>query len=286
MLDVIHITPIVPQHAEKLEDFIYQTFTAHTHFDWHSPLVWIKDAPHGPSYIAWHEGKMVGALALSSPLNGASWIRLLVLHHQADEHAVLMSLWSAVLADLSTSNIQGIYILMTQGWQYDFLESLGFVPHEEIITLQREHQPLPPNRPTQATVATLTDAHIAEVVGVDNTAFSPPWQMTHDDLHHARRISLMATGAWMEGQVVGYQMTTHHSYTGHLARLAVLPSVQGHGVAHALLQDLVQRLSSHNIHALSVNTQATNHRSQGLYKRFGFRRNGFDLPVWHFSTSA
>jgi hypothetical protein len=30
----------------------------------------------------------------------------------------------------------------------------------------------------------------------------------------------------------------------------------------------------------TVNTQESNVRSQHLYTRFGFARNGYDLPVW------
>lgn len=287
MSDTIHITPLTRQHAEPLEDLIFQSYLAHSHFDWHSPLAWLKDAPHGPAYVAWRGQRMIGALALSAPLGGASWVRLVVFHHEVvDEAAILVKLWEAVLAEVAAYGIEAVYILITHSWLYGDLEELGFRPHEQIITLQRTGETLPLQRASSVTVRALNEADIPAVVTVDNSAFVPPWQMTHDDLYHARRITLAASGAFLDGGLVGYQMTTHHHYTGHLARLAVAPALQGHGVAHALLQDLLQRLFTHKIFTLSVNTQETNHRSQAVYQRFGFLRTGYDLPVWVFCVPA
>jgi RimJ/RimL family protein N-acetyltransferase len=37
---------------------------------------------------------------------------------------------------------------------------------------------------------------------------------------------------------------------------------------------------------MSVNTQAHNLASQRLYRHFGFRRNGYDPPVWSLDIEA
>jgi RimJ/RimL family protein N-acetyltransferase len=39
------------------------------------------------------------------------------------------------------------------------------------------------------------------------------------------------------------------------------------------------------VRSLTVNTQASNHRSQRLYLRYGFERNGYDLGVWQAHLS-
>jgi ribosomal protein S18 acetylase RimI-like enzyme len=80
--------------------------------------------------------------------------------------------------------------------------------------------------------------------------------------------------------MVGYQLSTTFRSTGHLARLAVLPSMQGQGVGSALLDDMIRRFGRHDILTVTVNTQSGNYRSQRLYHHYGFRRNGYDLPVW------
>jgi ribosomal protein S18 acetylase RimI-like enzyme len=62
--------------------------------------------------------------------------------------------------------------------------------------------------------------------------------------------------------------------------LAILPAAQGQGVGAQLLSDMVMRFTRRGFRSFTVNTQETNERSQRLYQRFGFVRNGYDLPVW------
>jgi ribosomal protein S18 acetylase RimI-like enzyme len=52
-----------------------------------------------------------------------------------------------------------------------------------------------------------------------------------------------------------------------------------------LLHHLVQTLNKRGVRSITVNTQDSNVRSQRLYQRYGFERNGFDLPVWQMRLS-
>jgi ribosomal protein S18 acetylase RimI-like enzyme len=90
----------------------------------------------------------------------------------------------------------------------------------------------------------------------------------------------ICTVAERDSAIIGYQLSTLYFDGGHLARLAVHPSAQGGGVGAALLHDLIQRFMRRGVGSITVNTQASNTRSQRLYQRFGFERNGYDLPVW------
>ena len=51
-------------------------------------------------------------------------------------------------------------------------------------------------------------------------------------------------------------------------------------MARTLLIDLLSRFERRGVLSMTVNTQASNTRSQRLYTGFGFERTGYDLPVW------
>lgn len=281
----LHTTPLQPQYADAIEDLLAQSYWNNNHFDWTTRQEWIQNGVYGPSFVAWRNELLAGVMALSAPWNGSCWIRQTGIHDYVTPEPVFELLWMAVLDALIAENITQVSILATNLMLFDILEDNGFTLDEQIITLQRQGDQLPPSRPYSVTVSPLTEADLPALVAVDNSAFLSPWQMTFDDLQSARNIALVATGAYLDGELVGYQMTTHYQTIGHLARLAVIPSQQGHGVAHALLEDLLRRLFAHGIYHLSVNTQFSNKRSQALYERFGFRRNGYDLPVWTFKRT-
>ena len=84
----------------------------------------------------------------------------------------------------------------------------------------------------------------------------------------------------IEEAIVGYQMSTLYFDGAHLARLAVTPRVQGQRVGSALVEDMLGHFHQRGVQTMTVNTQQSNAISQQLYERQGFRRNGYDLPVW------
>jgi ribosomal protein S18 acetylase RimI-like enzyme len=64
--------------------------------------------------------------------------------------------------------------------------------------------------------------------------------------------------------------------------LAVLPDMQGKRIGAVLLDNLISKFNRRGVRSLTVNTQQSNIRSQRLYARYGFHRNGFDLPIWQW----
>ena len=118
------------------------------------------------------------------------------------------------------------------------------------------------------------------LIAVDHAAFAPLWQMDKNEIRQAERISAACTVAEIGGKMVGYQLSTLYFDGAHLARLAVIPALQGRGIARALLADVLKRFERRGVRSMTVNTQASNVRSQRLYTGFGFERNGYDLPVW------
>ena len=104
--------------------------------------------------------------------------------------------------------------------------------------------------------------------------------MSAAEMRQALRRAASFTVLVEGNKIHGFQITQGGAANAHLARLAVSPGRQGQGLGALLLGNLIGRLRRRAIVDLTVNTQEHNCRSLGLYRRFGFRRNGQDYSVW------
>jgi ribosomal protein S18 acetylase RimI-like enzyme len=105
-------------------------------------------------------------------------------------------------------------------------------------------------------------------------------------LEIAFRQAAVATVAEYEGQLVGYQISTGTPIGGHLARLAVLPHLQGKGIGYALLYDLLNQFTRRGARTITVNTQKDNLASLSLYRKSGFQMTGEEYPIYQLELPA
>jgi len=273
------ITPYERQHRNELLNLSYYSQWTHKHLDWYKTGQWI-DREDGYIFLAWEGDKLVGYIGLSTPLNGASWMRLLGVHDDVRPRPVIRELWQAAEEHGRDIGVQQFAVLMVTKWLEAYMPDLDFNYLEDIVTLNRVGHKLPaePQSPVQVYSANSED--LREITRIDQQAFSSPWQMSGHDLWQAYRISASATVAILEDEIVGYQISTRHRATGHLARLAVSPKSQGKRVGSMLLYDLLSKFNKRGIKSVTVNTQESNTSSHRLYNHYGFQRNGFDLGVW------
>jgi ribosomal protein S18 acetylase RimI-like enzyme len=160
------------------------------------------------------------------------------------------------------------------------MQPLGFVYREDVVTLRRANRQLPEPPANRVLIRSFKPDDMEIITLLDHAAFAPPWQLSQEELAQAARLAAVCTVALLDGEIVGYQLSTLYYEGGHLARLGVQPSVQGNGVGGALLNDLMHRFARRGMYGITVNTQSTNHRSQRLYTRFDFHPTGYNLPVW------
>ncbi|PJF41283.1 MAG: GNAT family N-acetyltransferase [Chloroflexi bacterium] len=273
----LRITPYKRRYRQVTNDLLFFSRLQHIHLDWQNLEQWL-DEPSTFAWLAWRGNTPVGAMATSEPLNHTCWIRLIALHE--NRQAIVAALWQVVVPALRAVDTHTVYLLATHDWVLPYIEPLGFAYDEHIVTMFRTRQRVVSVDIEDMIIRVVSLNDVASMVMVDNTAFLPPWQLADDELRQAIRIAAACTIAEIDGAVVGYQLSTQYQNSAHLARLAVLPSMQGRGIGAALLSDVLQRFERRSIYTMSVNTQMSNERSQQLYYRFGFRRNGYDLPVW------
>jgi [ribosomal protein S18]-alanine N-acetyltransferase len=273
------ITPYQRRYLHPLRDLLFHSQSVHTHLDWHETDHWL-DTQQVPMRLAWQNGRLVGMIAASAPLNNTSWIRLAATQDFIDQRAVLHALWQDLVTDLRAQEVRLVALLAVRDWITDYAQELGFTYQEDIITLARAGQTMPEPRPHRLMLRAAEPYDLETLARVDQAAFSAPWQLAADELRQAYRISASCTVALQEGRIVGYQLSTLYFDGAHLARLAVVPHMQGKGVGGVLLGDVLSRFFRRGVYSMTLNTQASNLQSQRLYRRFGFRPNGYDLPYW------
>ncbi|NWF69298.1 MAG: GNAT family N-acetyltransferase [Chloroflexi bacterium] len=275
------LTPLARKNRRAVDDLLYTSYRVHTHLDWQTAEEWLN-ACESPAWLAWQGERLVGMMAAGQPVEHTCWIRLAALHDDALLAAeILRLLWERVRADLRALGVRQAALLLVRDWLKTYLAALGFQYDEHIITLFRgTHQPLPGETPPEIVIRTVGGSDMDAVLAIDHAAFPALWRLSKDDLYAARRVAAICTLAQRRQQMLGYQLCTQTRDSAHLARLAVRPEAQGTGVGAALLHDVLRRFARRNIYTMSVNTQASNLRSQKLYQRCGFVRNGYDLPVY------
>lgn len=271
------ITPLERPHRDAALDLLFYSRRHHTQLDWQSAGRWLEQEGIATA-LAWQGEQLIGMMGMSAPADGTAWVRLLAVHDAHNPKDILPLLWRA-LCQQTTARVA--YWLVTERWVSGDLPALGFRYQEDVIMMSRVGTTLPPAPTAYVSVHNAYLEHVAELVRVDHAAFPPEWRMTADELRHAQRHATACTLASDDtGAIVGYHLSTRHQNTAHLARLAVLPSQQGKGIGASLLRQMIEGYLRRGVNAISVNTQASNARSQALYARYGFVRNGYDLPIW------
>ena len=274
------ITPYERRHQQTVLSLLFYSRRTHTHLDWYKADAWLESFPEG-IWLAWEQNHLVGCMAVSPPLNGTSWLRLAALDNEADLTTVFLPLWQAVCTDLRTANVAQVYVLLLHLWMDDIIPLMGLQPYEDVVTLYRNSLVLPPLQDNES--ISIRDVYLEDVpllVRLDHAAFQAPWQMPIEDMRQAVRQAASASLLSVQGEPLGYQISTRHQTSGHLARIAVHPSSQGQGLGAVLLDDTLRRFLRRGVRAITVNTQASNETSQRLYRKYEFRRNGFDLRVF------
>jgi ribosomal protein S18 acetylase RimI-like enzyme len=252
--------------------------------DWNTLDEWIGD-PDSPIYLAWQDRTLVGAMAGAPVLEGATWLRMVVIADDVPALETLTGLWNVLRHDLLAKSVREVAVLLLRPWLTPLIQELGFAPRDTIVTLRRVGTTAPKPLRSDLVVRSADLRELKRVVAVDHAAFRSLWQLTEPALRQAVRMSSIFRVAELNKEIVAYQLSTLYRDGGHLARLATIPTLQGTGVGGLLLSDLVEQFARRNIDNITVNTNATNAQSLNLYKRYSFEMTGMDMAVWSTSIA-
>ncbi|GAB5493316.1 MAG: hypothetical protein Phog2KO_35310 [Phototrophicaceae bacterium] len=267
------------RYRDDILSLIFHSRHTHAHLDWYKAGQWL-DLADNHLQLAFDHHTLVGVLGFSEGLNGSVWLRLAIVAQGYDPALILSFLWEQLRVTLLNSGLDTAAVLAVNPWIENYLPALGFHYHEDVITMHRAPQDLPLEPQSNVSLKSGYLEDLGSIIEVDHAAFSPPWQMNSTDIRLSQRQAASCKLAVLDNQVIGYEVATRHHTSGHLARLAVHPNFQGQGVGQVMLHSLLARFIKRGVNGMTVNTQISNMPSRRLYERYGFIRNGFDLPVW------
>lgn len=248
----------------------------HVHLDWQSAEDWLGAQPF---LVAERSKHLMGVLACPPAPPDTAWVRVFALHGNTSAEEVWQLLWPQareVLEAMATEQVAGLSL---DAWIDPLYLSSGFKHTHSVVVLTRPADPAP-RVASPARIRPAVSADHETIVAVDSAAFQPPWQISEAIARRAMALACWLTVAEIDGQIVGYQLTTPTLGGVHLARLAVRPERQGRGVGAALVADMIEACRRQGAHELTVNTQDTNAASLAVYQRLGYRPSGTSYPVY------
>jgi ribosomal protein S18 acetylase RimI-like enzyme len=278
----VRVRPAVLADQRQIANLMHFSLHVHRHLDWRYPLDWLGSPPF---FVIEDQGQISAALACPPDPPQIGWVRLFVNAGQFPLEQAWDTLWEVARKDLARRPGFVVAAIVLQGWYTDLLVRSGFTSRQAIVMLERDDPaPAASEVPVGMSLRPLMPYDLPEVAWVDAAAFEPLWQNSLASLERAYPQAVLASVAELDGRIVGYQISTRNPLGAHLARLAVRPEVQGHGVGHALVADLVGQAARRGMQRLTVNTQSDNTASLALYRSLGFRETGERYPVYQIQV--
>ena len=167
-------------------------------------------------------------------------------------------------------------------WLRPPLFGAGFTLAEEVQFFEldrlRRWQPhaAPPDPLLDLRASSVAD--LPALALLDTAAFPPLWHFDEAALHELLLTSRLQVAS-IAGAIVGYTALSTSESSAHLARLAVHPHFQGHGLGRHLLEDALHYAQAKGIDTVMLNTQVHNRTAQHLYRSVGFHATGRITPV-------
>ncbi len=277
--------PAIIRPAERndytaLFNFTNSLSNIHRHLDWRDVLEWLGRQPF---WICEEDRRVVAALACPPEPPEVAWVRLFGASIHTSLDRAWQQLFERALVELNRFQPKpAIVSLALRDWYEELLKRNGFVYHQDIVVFMFDTDP--PRKPQidpRITLREMGEDDLEKVKTIDNLAFEPIWRLSLEDLQYASAKSSYCTVAELDGEIIGYTMSSSSGVYAHLARLAVHPGLQRQRLGYALVQDLldhfINRLSYWGV---TLNTQNTNMASLALYNKIGFRETGERFPVF------
>jgi ribosomal protein S18 acetylase RimI-like enzyme len=279
----LQVRPAVLTDQRQIANLIHFSSHLHRHLDWRNPLDWIGSPPF---YVIESQGEVVAALGCPPDPPSVAWVRLFVNSGKIPVRESWQMLWERARTELAHRGQFVAAAIVLQEWLHDLLLSSGFASRQSIVMLEHDSGvPAEMALSAEISMRPMLQFDLPAVAEVDTSAFELLWQNTLPVLEQAYPQAVWPTVAEMDGQVIGYQLSTRNPLGVHLARLAVRPTVQGKGLGYALVANLIQQAGRYGISHLTVNTQSDNATSMALYQRMGFRETGERYPVYQMQVS-
>jgi ribosomal-protein-alanine N-acetyltransferase len=238
---------------------------------------------HHPFLLCFHRNTLVGCLACPPGTQNTVWVRIFAAQERGSPKRLWERVWQVAKRELLNMGVGTVAVLVISPWFEPLLIDAQFQVTNGVIFLewrrQQEARRVSPN----ASIRECEPADLDQIIELDNRAFQNIWRNSPFELSAAFRQASYATVYMVEGNLVGYQLSTTSAWGAHLARLAVDPAWQRRGIGSALVVDLIQQMSRLGLSRVTVNTQEDNRNSIRLYYNLGFVETGDRYPIYELT---
>ena len=260
-----------PNDRDSLERMVDGARWRHLHLDWFDPLLLVEESP----FLKLTQGRtLVACLGCPPELPNRSWIRVLAVSRAIELGRAWDHLWPAARQQAAKLDLNTIDVLLSASWLGSLVSAAGFEAADEVIFLELGDAHPIARPPRIGVIRPLTQNDLPALLALDTHAFSEPWRMSRRSLQAACSSAAYASLIELQGEVIGYQITSLSPYGAHLSRLAVAAGSTRGGLGTALTLDAMQTLGKQAPARWTVNTQASNAPALALYRRLGFRESG------------
>jgi ribosomal-protein-alanine N-acetyltransferase len=268
------------EDKQKLANLTHFETYIHRHLDWRPPLEWIGTQPF---LVVEENDQLIAALACPPDPPDVAWIRLFVVKEGTSLVENWSLLWKHALETLTKHTMVRVAAIPLQPWFQRLLSECDFHEISKVVMMIWDSGFIPPAQPApEISIRPMNIDDLLTVEALDKISFGSLWHNSHISLEYAFRQAAIATIATLEGEIVGYQISTSMQMGGHLARLATHPRYQRQGIGSALLRDLLIQFRQRGASRITVNTQQENLASIALYERAGFTPTGEIYPVYQY----
>ena len=249
-------------------EFIYQRFT-------------LEELPmllkHYPAVGIFHGDSMSGFLLSQNVKPPAAWIGGFGVSWTASHEYI--SLLETLLEQLQKHIIKrGVRYLYYSGndmqndWLRDILLVRHFTLHRLLYSYDKYDYSVPSTGNPDVNLRPVEKRDIAAIIAIEKACFEDFWRydaLSFEDIAATHPYFVVAE---LNGNVVGYQFNALEDEFGYLVRIAVHPSVKGHGVGVRLMSEAITFFQKAHVLRIMLNTQDDNARAHRLYEWFGFVR--------------
>jgi ribosomal protein S18 acetylase RimI-like enzyme len=263
----------------RLANLLHFGSYIHQHLDWKQPLDWIGSQPY---LLLEKKGSILASLACPPDLPDITWIRLFAVNPPITVGDAWKLLWNTANEELSHLGKIKVAVISLQSWFNELLESSGFNHTDDVIVLMWDGIPIPQPTSSSVLIRSMLPEDLSTIEVIDHEAFGNVWKNSLEALELAFQQSSLASVAVNEEEIVGYQFSTFSTMGGHLARLAVGPTMQRKGIGYLLIHQVLSHFHKQGINHVTVNTQKNNAASLALYSRAGFALTGESYRVYQY----
>jgi ribosomal protein S18 acetylase RimI-like enzyme len=273
-----NIRSALSRDRSRLANLIHFGSHIHQHLDWKPPLDWIGSNPY---LLLENQNELLAALACPPDLPQITWIRLFAASSLVNIDQAWQILWDAIVQEFIKLGNISIAALSLQSWFNEILEASAFEHTDNVVVLMWERSvTLPTPLQVDISIRPMMPEDLVKVMSIDHEAFGGVWKNSMESLELAYQQSTLASVAEVGEELVGYQYSTSSAMGGHLARLAVKPSVQGKGIGYLLVYQVLSHFKKQGMRRVTVNTQQNNSASLALYAKAGFNITGESYRVY------